>query len=198
MASILIVYGTAYGQTERIAHEIAGVLRESDHEVRVVKGDQLPAELALTEYDGFVVASSVLLGRHQRYISRFVRDHLAQLNAAPSAFVSVCGVLAEPNPEGTRVAQTYLDQFLGTTGWQPSLTKSFAGGVPYTRYSPWVRWVMKMISRRTGRPTDTSRDHEFTDWKAVAQFAQHFGSLFPAEEGRNAPAVCVVSKDALK
>ena len=63
MASVLIVYGTAYGQTERIAQEIARVLTESDHQTSLVRGDRLPAGMTLGEYDGVVVAPSVLVGR---------------------------------------------------------------------------------------------------------------------------------------
>jgi menaquinone-dependent protoporphyrinogen oxidase len=180
MPRILVVYGTAYGQTERIAQEIARVLRSSDCEVSTIKGDHLPANPALGAYDGFVVASSVLYGRYQRYIQAFVRNHVASLNAAPSAFVSVCGAMAGSNPEAARMAQGYMKKFLDATGWRPLITRSFAGGLPYTRYSPWVRWMMKLISRRTGRPTDTSRDYDFTDWSGVARFAQEFADLLAA------------------
>ena len=179
MARILMIYGTAYGQTERIAREIAGVLREAAHAVNLVQGDRLPAGSPIDEYDGVVVAASVLFGRHQRYIRAFVREHLARLNAVPSGFVSVCGAMAGSNPEAAHMADGYLRKFLATTGWRPTLTKSFAGGLPYTRYSPWIRWMMKMISRQTGRPTDTSRDYDFTDWSDVREFARQLAGLFP-------------------
>jgi menaquinone-dependent protoporphyrinogen oxidase len=42
----------------------------------------------------------------------------------------------------------------------------------FTQYGPVLRWVMKRISRGRGGPTDTSRDHEMTDWAAVDQFAE--------------------------
>jgi menaquinone-dependent protoporphyrinogen oxidase len=180
MAKILIVYGTAYGQTERIALEIARVLRNSEYAVDVARGDRLPTGLALDEYDGFLIAASVLYGRHQRYLQTFVRDHVTRLNAMPSAFVSVCGAMAGSAPEGVAMAQGYLEKFLRTTGWLPKIAESFAGELAYTRYSPWIRWMMKMISRRTGRPTDTSRDYDLTDWARVDQFAQQFAALFAA------------------
>ena len=114
MARVLIVYGTAYGQTERIAHEIARVLREAEHEVSLVRGDRPPAGLALEEYDGAVVAASVLYGRHQRYIERFVRERATRLNAMPSAFVSVCGAMANPAPDAERVARGYRERLLAS------------------------------------------------------------------------------------
>ena len=180
MTKVLIVYGTSYGQTERIAQEIARILRSFRHAVDVVKGDRMPGHVALEEYDGFVIAASVLYGRHQRYIRAFVRDHVDRLNAAPSAFASVCGAMGGTDPESARQARSYLDEFLRTTGWRPGLATSFAGAVSYSRYAPWVRWMMKLISHRTGRPTDTSRDYDFTDWRAVETFAHVFAGQLAA------------------
>jgi menaquinone-dependent protoporphyrinogen oxidase len=200
MAKILIVYGTAYGQTERIAHEIARVLRESEHEVSLVRGDRLPAGMNLETYDAVVVGASVLFGRHQRYIEEFVRRWTARLNAVPSGFVSVCGAMAGTENGAERAARHYREGFLQATGWHPAIARSFAGGLPYTRYRPWVRWMMKLISRRTGRPTDTSRDYDFTDWRAVAEFARQFAGLLPPSRqsvARGVPAAAGVPKSDL-
>jgi hypothetical protein len=35
---------------------------------------------------------------------------------------------------------------------------------------------MKSISKKKGQPTDTSRDHECTDWAAVNKFAELFAT----------------------
>ena len=169
------------------------MLSASEHEVGLVRGDRPPAGLALEDYDGVVVAASVLYGRHQRYIERFVRARVARLNAMPSAFVSVCGAMANPVPDAERVARVYRERLLAAAGWRPTIERSFAGGVPYTRYRPWVRWMMKMISRRTGRPTDTSRDYDFTDWPAVARFAQQFAGLLPGARDRLPPGTPVAA-----
>lgn len=99
MSKILVVYGSKYGQTKRVAHRIAGILRDAGQAVDIYRGDQLPAPLPLGDYTGFVVAASVLMGHHQRYIRDFVRRHASLLNQAPSAFVSVCGAAGGDPPE---------------------------------------------------------------------------------------------------
>ena len=38
---------------------------------------------------------------------------------------------------------------------------------------------MKLISKRAGHPTDTSRDHEMTDWASVGAFADAIAELCP-------------------
>ena len=83
MAQVLIVYGTAYGQAERIARRILGDLERQGHTVSTFKGDELPADLWLGKYQAFVIAASVIRNQHQRYIRDFVRYHAAQLNRVP-------------------------------------------------------------------------------------------------------------------
>src|SRR4029453_16020551 len=68
MPRILIVYGTTYGQAERLAGRLASGLRDAGCTVDMHRGDRLPAGLGVESYDGVVVAASVLMGHHQRYI----------------------------------------------------------------------------------------------------------------------------------
>lgn len=187
MSTILIVYGTAYGQTERVARRIGSTLTDSGYAVTILKGDRLAPNPTLGAYDGFVVAGSVRVGRYQPYLTAFVRGHSTRLNAAPSVFVSVCGA-AGGGPDGLKAAQGYIDEFLHQTGWSPWLVRSFAGELAYTRYDPVTRWIMKLISRRNGGPTDTSRDYDFTDWQAVDRFGHELASMFAAHACRNPPS----------
>lgn len=69
MAKVLLVYGTAYGQTERIARRLAGGLEGLGHAVSIWKGDELAADLSLVQYEAFVIAASVIRGKHQQYSS---------------------------------------------------------------------------------------------------------------------------------
>lgn len=174
MSSILIVYGSTYGQTERIACRIAELLREADYTVDMHRGDQLPDPLTLGTYAGVVVAASVLKGHHQGYIREFVSRHAHRLNRLPTAFVSVCGA-ARGDP---LTAEAYVDALLRESGWQPTIARSFTGAVAYTKY-PWLlRWVMKRISRQKGLPTDTSRDWDLTEWDQVDRFGRALAARF--------------------
>ena len=174
MSSALVVYGSTYGQTERVAERIAGALRDAGFVVDVHRGDRLPTPLSVAGYDGVVVAASVLMGRYQRYIREFVRRYADRLNHSRSAFVSVCGAAASDPPR----AQGYVDALLAESGWHPTITRSFAGAVAYTQYSWLLRRWLKRISRRAGLPTDTSRDWDVTDWDEVDRFARSLAASF--------------------
>jgi menaquinone-dependent protoporphyrinogen oxidase len=190
MARILVVYGTTYGQTEKIVRHIDQELTRRGHEVSVYQGDQLPAELNVGSHDSFLVAASVIGGKHQRCIREFVRRHSDQLNAVPSGFLSVSGSAAN-SPDKARAS---AESFLRQTTWRPRFVQCVAGSMAYTKYRWWLRWIMKHISRSNGGPTDTSQDHELTDWGAVDRFAALFSDALSPVSGRRVAAVADVDR----
>jgi menaquinone-dependent protoporphyrinogen oxidase len=178
MVNVLAVYGSAYGQTEKIVKRIAARVGEQGINVTPKKGDDQIPTAPLDSYDGFLVAASVLGGHHQGYIEEFVRHHAARLRLRPSAFVSVSGSAGSPLAQEKARAQGYVEQFFQATGWRPAVSAIFGGAMAYTKYSFLTRWVIRMISSRRGGPTDMTRDHETTDWAAVDRFADELVHLF--------------------
>jgi len=188
-ARILLVYGTSYGQTERIARRIAGTLEGAGHDVSLQRGDLLPRALDRSAYDAVIVGASVIFGRHQRYIRRFLREQREWLTRVPSALFSVSGSAGAKAPNAHEAAGRAVETLLAETGWRPALVVMVAGAIAYRRYNPLLRYVMRRISQSTGRPTDTSRDHELTDWEQVTRFARECAALFGASvAAQRAPA----------
>ena len=66
MFKVLVVYGSTYGQTDRVAHRIAAVLSSAGQMVDIHRADQLPDALwlAVSCVAGLVVyaAAALLLG----------------------------------------------------------------------------------------------------------------------------------------
>jgi hypothetical protein len=85
MANILMVYGTAYGQTEKIVRRMADRLTTEGHRVTIWKGNELSSQPGLAGFDAFLVAGSVVFGRHQRYLVDFVRRNRSRLNVTPGS-----------------------------------------------------------------------------------------------------------------
>ena len=65
----------------------------------------------------------------------------------------------------------WVETFSEKTGWRPQRIEHVAGGLPFTRYDPITRWIMHGIAEDQGYATDTARDHEYTDWTALGEFA---------------------------
>ena len=178
---ILVIYGTSYGQTARIARRMAVVLKESGETVTLVNAAAGLRELVPKEFDAIIVGGSIIRGRHQREVTRFVLANRDALNAMPSAFFSVSGSAASPLEASRAEARRLVAEFLRQTGWHPMVTETIAGAMAYTKYNPILRWIVRRVSRPSGGPTDTSRDHELTDWAQVDRFVKSFADTVPTQ-----------------
>lgn len=185
---ILIVYGSRYGQTAKIASYMRDLLI-ADGAVPTVVSVDGPRSIAMEGFDGVIVGSPIFYGRHLRSVERFVRQNHHALNAATSAFFSVSGSAAGRDEAELTAARKRLNEFLNRTGWQPSHADILGGAIAYTKYNPLLRWVMKRISQKKGGPTDTSRDHEVTDWLQVRQFVDTFRELTTHAANGRKPAM---------
>ncbi len=180
MTRILVLYGTTEGQTEKIARRLAETMRKEGCQVEVIDSRRLPAAFSLSSYDAALIGASMHAGGFQRAVRDFVRQHRTELQGIPTGFFSVSLTEAYPpgtHPEERAELQRYISRFFEETGWQPQHSARFAGALAYSRYGFFKRQAMKSIARRTGTPTDTSRDYEYTDWQAVARFGKAFASL---------------------
>jgi menaquinone-dependent protoporphyrinogen oxidase len=180
---VAVLYATREGQTRKIADHVADAFRDREFEVdtwNVVDGTGIGD---LGDYAAVVLAASLHGGHHEREMERFVREHRDELDRLPAVFLSVS--LSEagaedanrPHDERARFAHdvaSAIDVFLTSTGWHPAHVKPVAGALVYTRYNPLVRFIMKRIAKQVGASTDTSRDHEYTDWNSLDQFVADF------------------------
>lgn len=171
MSKVLIIYGTVEGQTAKIAGRIADTARAKGYDALVLDAKAAPPDLTPADADAVIVGASIHVGKHEGYLVDWVKAHRAALERARAAFFSVsmsaAGAKAEDRANAARAIETFVRQ----TGWRPERVALFGGALQYTHYGLLKRWIMRSIAKRTGNPTDTSRDYEFTDWAAVERFA---------------------------
>jgi len=179
MTRVLLVYASTHGHTGRIATRIAETLRATGADVELQHagdGDPSPAG-----YDAVVVGASIHAGHHQRDIVAWAQRHRTCLGRLPAAFFSVCLTAADDTEESRVATRTYLDEFVEATGWTPDRMETFAGAIQYREYDFATRLLIRLLMHKGGHPTDTSRDHDFTDWDSVEAFAHEFAArLTPA------------------
>ena len=183
MKPIGVLYATRDGQTRRIAEHIATSLHERGFDVAVADVGKPGNVIRPADYSGAVLAASVRCGEHEREMVKFVRDHLKELHEMPTAFISVtlteAGVERPESSPEERVrfatdVERVLERFFKETGWHPAKVKPVAGALMYTKYNLLLRLVMKHIAKSAHADTDTSRDHEYTDWAALDRFVDEF------------------------
>jgi menaquinone-dependent protoporphyrinogen oxidase len=168
---VLIAFATMYGQTGKIARFLEERLEARGIRVLVKPCREVAGSGALESFDAVVVGGSVIMEGLHRDARRFVAQRVDELNDTTSAFFQVSGAAGSTLETEREAARSIMDRFLAKSGWSPTERASLAGGIPYTKYPFWLKWVMRWISAKNGGSTDTSRDHEYTDWTQVATFA---------------------------
>ena len=167
--NILILYGTA-----KVATRMAEVIRNKGFQVTTLQVEQLPDNFNPASFDAAIIGGSIHMGSHPKHLQKFVKQNRDWLISVPSAFFTVCMGINSQQEESRQEAAIYGEKFIKNVDWQPVLTATFAGAVKYTQYNFVTRFIMKLISRREGGSTDTTRDHEYTDWDSVARFTEQF------------------------
>jgi menaquinone-dependent protoporphyrinogen oxidase len=191
MCDVPVFYATTEGQTRRIAETLARYLGEAGCDSRAIEVTSAEARLfPWAEARAVVLAASVHAGHHQREAASFVRAHLAALNARPSVFLSVSLAICSIVPGEVEAARATADRFPTETGWTAGRVVCVAGRLAYTRYGFLKRFIMRRIAARAGGSTDTTRDHEMTDWGQVRAIAEGVAA------GLARPAVAVTARSA--
>lgn len=197
MKSILVLYATREGQTQRIAEHIGAAFRERGFAANVLGAASLRSDFTPARYDAAILAASVHCGKHEGEMAAFVKSHRTELEGMRTAFLSVSGSQSgaerrEASPESrarcAAEARRMIDVFLKETGWKPGRILPVAGALMYRKYNFLVRWVMRMIAKKEGGSTDTSRNTEYTDWAALDRFVQEFAAEFRDSEALPAAA----------
>jgi menaquinone-dependent protoporphyrinogen oxidase len=173
MASILILYASHFGQTRAIATRLAQELRGRHHVELVDAQDRDPP--APDRFDIVVVGSRVEAGLHGPDVRNYLAHHREALRNKPTAFFSVS--MAAAAPSATHDPNGYMATLFDEVEWHPTIAVALAGALPYRKYNWFLRFMMKRISRSGGHTTDTSRDHEFTDWQRVHELADQIDGL---------------------
>lgn len=169
---LLIIYGTTEGQTRKIAHFMEAILQNSGHQVTIADTtDEPPAPKG---YDAILIGSSIHMHKYQSAVKHYIKKHLLDLNKIPGAFFSVSLAAASGLEDENHEAQKITTDFLDQTGWKPLMASQIAGALKYTEYDYFKRLIMKMISKKEGGATDTSRDYEYTNWDEVTKFTNEF------------------------
>lgn len=170
---VIVVYASIEGQTRKIARNIAGSVQSLHHDVTVFDSSDIE-DIDLGLADAVIAAAPVHVGNYPSTMMHWVTENADALNALPTAFVSVSLSAASMYEAEKRELAHLTEEALARTGWKPMAVHYAAGALRYTKYDYFKRLLMRYIAGKEGGDTDTSQDHEYTDWDALAAFAREF------------------------
>jgi menaquinone-dependent protoporphyrinogen oxidase len=189
MCEVPIFYATTEGQTRRIAERIAEQIRTHGLDSRAIAIiSEEASHIDWKRTRGAGLCASLHMQKHQAEAVAFARLFGHALSAIPSLFVSVSLAAASKRATEVEGAKRIAERFAAGTGWRPSRIASVAGRLAYTQYNWFIRLIMRRIASKEGGSTDTSQDHEYTNWTEVERLADELAygvrrrEIFPPGE----------------
>lgn len=170
---VVVIYATVEGQTRKIARNIAGTVQSAGHDVTVFDATDIE-DVDLDAADALIVAAPVHVGRFPAALGHWLKTNAGAIASIPSAFVSVSLATASAFPEEHREIEAIAEAFMAEVGWKPTEIHQAAGALRYLEYDYLKRLLMRQFAKKEGGPVDMTRDHEFTDWDALADFVNGF------------------------
>ena len=181
---VLVAFHSSEGQTAKIAEHIGDILALHGARPDVVDADDDPSP---DDYDAVVVGDSIHVGHHSPSLVKWLHGHAGDLDGRPSGLFQVSLVSANRDAEHTAAAERLVQELRDETGFAPDEVALFAGALAYTKYGWLTRRVLRSIAVKEGGSTDTSKDHEYTDWADVEHFALDCFALLSSRPGRATP-----------
>jgi menaquinone-dependent protoporphyrinogen oxidase len=193
MWEVPVFYATGEGQTRRIAEHLAERIRNAGFRSSAIDlASHRAALFDWTEVRAVLLGASIHRSKHQAVAGAYVEAHRDQFNRRPSGFFSVSLAAASKNAAELAAASELAHAFPAKARWTPRWIVSLAGRLAYTKYGFFKRLLMRRIAASEGASTDTSRDHEYTDWQAVDRLADDVTAELSARRVKKpAPAMAV-------
>jgi menaquinone-dependent protoporphyrinogen oxidase len=176
--TVLLLFASTHGHTEKLARRLAGRIHESGASVHVVDVAEAEA-LDPSAYAVVVVGGSIHVDAHQPALRAWLRRFGGALDPTRTAVFSVSLTAADDSDEAQDTTAGYVAELAADAGMTPALSGSFAGALQYREYPLTTRVLMRLIARHRGLPTDTSVDVDYTDWDAVDAFGDAIAALIP-------------------
>lgn len=170
---ILVLFATMEGHTRKVAETIAGHLEARGHAVDITEAGQF-GYCDPGAYDAAILCAPIHIGRYPESFRNYVNNWKDALDSVPNALISLSLAIASKFPDEVAEARKYPESITQETGWEPQTVHHAAGALKYQEYDFFRRWALRRIAEMEGGPTDTSRDHELTDWKALETFVEEF------------------------
>lgn len=174
---VLTVFATWHGQTRRIAEFVAEHICKRGYVVSVMSAEEAMHIPYIGSYDRIIVCAGVRFSRHHESAIKFIKHFKHALAMQSAILISVSGTAEEPDKNYDRLEELVL-KLSRHTHWWPEHVVFAAGSYAYTQYNDLVRWMMARIAKANGGPTDTTVDHERTDWPRVERALD---TIFPEQ-----------------
>ena len=179
MSQVLILYGTRYGTTKEISHEIEKVIQDNgitteSFNLKEVNTKNIPP---LDQYDGIIIGTGIKMGMWTKTVKSFLQKRKAELKKkqASLGFYVCCG---EAKNDISKAIEKYISPKLEKIGIQSALIDAFGGAYDLREGSPVSGMTRKIIigvmKEEEGIEDPEGKLYDYRDWEQIRNFANQF------------------------
>ncbi|MFP4208697.1 MAG: menaquinone-dependent protoporphyrinogen IX dehydrogenase [Wenzhouxiangella sp.] len=175
MPDILIVYASRDGHTRQIVQRMQARLDGQGMQVRVVEV-AMAADLDPSAFRVVAVGGSVVYGKHDIRLARFLTDNAERLADCQTVFFSV-NLIARKAEKRTIEGNVYVRKFLDALPLSLDHVEIIAGKLDYPSYGFLDRIMIQLTMKFTDGPTDSKTVIDYTDYDQVDAFADRLATM---------------------
>lgn len=175
--NVLVLYGTRWSGTEKVAQTIGKAIREEGNTVDVIDAKKAPG--SIDTYDLVLVGSGLRADKWTKESIEFIEKNLAVLKTKKVALYVSCS-MADRKDDGYTVGKKrYLDDFAARYGLTPIALGYFGGLMDFSYSHGLLVDVIVRVNRRNLRKNglDTAKVHDTRDWATIETWGHSVAQL---------------------
>ncbi len=173
----LVVYGTRWGGTEKVAQTIGKALCDDGFTVEVADAKKAPA--SIEGYDLVLIGSGLSSDKWTKESLAFIEKNLNALKTKKMALYVSCS-MADRKDEGYEVGRKrYLDTTAEKYGLSPIAMGYFGCLMDFSYSHGLLVDIIVRVNRKNLRKNglDTARVHDTRDWAAIEAWGHEVAKL---------------------
>ena len=169
-ARALIVYGTRWGGTVKIAEKIGETLKEEGYSVDIFDAKK---PHRVDPYDLVIVGSGISGGKWTREAEDFLRMNAAMLRTKKTALFVSFGMVERESGQD-KAKEDYLVKVSNKYGLTPTGYGFFGGVLNFkAKYNVLDRFLVNSSKNRLRKMgVDLSKPYDFRDWNQIEAWTQ--------------------------
>jgi menaquinone-dependent protoporphyrinogen oxidase len=175
--NVLLIYGTRWGGTEKVAQTIAKALKEEGNSVDVIDAKNNPENI--DSYDLVIVGSGLRADKWTKEALDFFEKNAATLETKKTALFVSCSMADRKDAGYDKGKKRYLDDIAAQYSLTP-LAYGYFGGLMDFSYSHGLFVdILVRVNRRKLRKggLNTAAVHDTRDWTAIESWGHEVAKL---------------------
>ena len=175
--NVLLIYGTRWGGTEKVAQTIAKAIEQEGNSVDVFDAKKSPENI--DSYDLVIVGSGLRADKWTKESVEFIEKNADTLKTKKTALFVSCS-MADRKDAGYDVGKKrYLDDFSAQHNISPIALGYFGGLMDFSYSHGLLVDIIVRVNRRNLRKNglNTAKVHDTRDWAVIEAWGHEVAKL---------------------